>query len=223
MKDKIKVMLVEDHPQYRDSISFAMELEPDIEPIIQFGTADQALRSLQNTSNRSNPDVILLDLNLPGISGIEALPYFRAELPKTKIIVLTQSISPGDVLSAIEKGAAGYLLKSSRVDQISEAIRTAINGGGSLDSSVAMHIMKRIRSQAPAHVLGQNKALSKREMEILTLLSEGLIKKEIADRLGISINTVITHIAHIYEKLEVNTAAGAVSKAHRSGLFPQEN
>jgi DNA-binding NarL/FixJ family response regulator len=218
MNNPIKIMLVEDHPQYRETIAFAMELVDDIELISQFGTAEQALSSFQSMETRKECDLILLDLNLPGLSGIEALPFFRSAVPETKIIILTQSNREADVFQAIRKGAAGYLLKSSSMEQIADAIRKAMQGGAPLDGKVAIHILNFFQHAPTTEDKGAE--LSKREHEILTLLGEGLIKKEIADQLNISVNTVVTHIAHIYEKLEVNTATAAVGKAYRTGLIP---
>lgn len=112
MKPIIRVMMVEDHPEYREGIALALETEDDVELISKFGTAERALRHLQVRHQPQKPDVILLDLNLPGISGLEALPYFRTCLPDAKVIILTQSDCETDVLAAISAGAAGYLLKS---------------------------------------------------------------------------------------------------------------
>jgi DNA-binding NarL/FixJ family response regulator len=220
MKRKIRVMLVEDHPEYREVIDLAIEEESDIELTNQFGSAERALRSLQDRTLRQEPDLILLDLNLPGLSGIEALSYFRSSIPSAKIIILTQSNKEADVLNGIQKGASGYLLKSSTVQQIIEAIRSVAGGGATLDSGIAKYILATMQARPPAEQL--EKELTSREREILTLLSEGLLKKEIGDRLNISTNTVSNHIAHIYEKLEVQNAPAAVHRAHRLGLFPQE-
>jgi two-component system nitrate/nitrite response regulator NarL len=220
MKNKIRVMLVEDHPGYREVITRALKNEKLIELISQFGTAEIALRSLQDRSTRKVPDLILLDLNLPGLSGLEALPYFKQSIPDTKIIILTQSDKDADILNAISLGAKGYLLKSSTANQIRDGIKTVINGGASLDPAVANLILNTI-SERPRKVPLEKK-LSEREMEVLSRLGEGLVKKEIASVLGISITTVADHVRHIYEKLEVQNAPSAVNKAHRLGLFPPE-
>jgi two-component system nitrate/nitrite response regulator NarL len=221
MKNKIRVMLVEDHPGYREVITRALKNEKLIELISQFGTAEIALRSLQDRSTRKVPDLILLDLNLPGLSGLEALPYFKQSIPDTKIIILTQSDKDADILNAISLGAKGYLLKSSTANQIRDGIKTVINGGASLDPAVANLILNTI-SERPRKV-PLEKELSEREMEVLSRLGEGLVKKEIASVLGISITTVADHVAHIYEKLEVRNAPSAVNKAHRLGIFPPED
>lgn len=220
MKTKIKVMLVEDHPGYREVITRALKNEKQIELISQFGTAEIALRSLQDMTTRKVPDLILLDLNLPGLSGIEALPFFKQTIPDAKIIILTQSDKESDILNAISQGAKGYLLKSSTANHIRESIKTVIAGGASLDPGVATFILNTMSGRPQKVTL--EKDLSEREMEVLELLGEGLVKKEIASELNISVTTVADHVRHIYEKLEVQNAPSAVNKAHRLGLFPPE-
>jgi DNA-binding NarL/FixJ family response regulator len=218
MKKTIQVMVVEDHPEYRETVGLALREENDIELSNEFGAAERALRSLQDLSIRRKPDVVLLDLNLPGMSGLDALPWFRKYAPESKIIVLTQSNAKSDVLQAIRLGASGYLLKSSTVAQIVEGIRTVMSGGATLEAGVAQLILETIKQRLPSGEI--EKVLTDRELEILTLLGEGLAKKEIADRLGIATSTVVTHVGHIYEKLDVNNAPSAIDKAHRLGFFP---
>jgi DNA-binding NarL/FixJ family response regulator len=220
MKSKIKVMLVEDNPEYREVISLALEDEADIELTSQFGTSEIALRSLQDMSTRKVPDLVLLDLRLPGMDGLDSLPYFRTTLPDARIMILTQSDDEADVLRAISRGASGYLLKSSTLDQITEGIRSIMEGGASLDSGVARFILDTLKTQLPKGEI--ENGLTPREIEILTLLGDGLVKKEIADQLSISYTTVDTHVTHIYEKLEVRNAPSAVHRGHRLGLFPPE-
>jgi DNA-binding NarL/FixJ family response regulator len=217
MKTTTRVMIVEDHPEYREGIALALELEDDIELISKFGTAERALRHLQDRQLPQKPDVILLDLNLPGISGLEALSYFFNCLPEARIIILTQSDREADVLEAISAGVAGYLLKSAPLNQITESIRTVMTGGAALDAKMASFILKNLKKnpQKPSN----NEQLSMRELEVLTLLGQGLLKKEISDRLGVSIPTVATHVRHIYEKFHVQNAAAAITKAYRSGIL----
>ncbi len=209
--------MVEDHPEYRDGVMLALETETDIELIRIFGTAEAALRTLQYPKEGQNPDVILLDLNLPGMDGLEALPWLRDYVPKAKVIILTQSDREADVLTAISAGAAGYLLKSATLEQITEGIRTVMEGGASLDANMASFILNNFQ-KIPLKIK-MKISLSKRELETLTLLSEGLSKKEISEKLNISTATVATHVAHIYEKLNVQNAPAAVTKAFRLGIF----
>lgn len=209
--------MVEDHPEYREGVMLALETEADIELIGIFGTAEAALRKLQYDKEFPKPDVILLDLNLPGMDGLEALPWFRDYIPNAKILVLTQSDCEDDVLSAISAGASGYLLKSATLDQITEGIWTVMEGGASLDANMATFILDTFKKIPPTAKMENN--LTKRELETITLLSEGLSKKEISDMLSISTPTVASHVAHIYQKLNVHNAPAAVAKAFRMGIF----
>lgn len=220
MKPAIRVIIVEDHPDYREGVRFALETEPDIELYATFGTAERALKSIKEAAADRLPDVILLDLNLPGISGLEAIPLFREHSPKSHLLVLSQSDAEADVLQAITTGASGYLLKSAPLNKITEGIRTVMAGGASLDANVAKFILSTMQNQQlPAE---QSAKLSRREMQVLELISEGLIKKEISDRLKISTPTVATHVRHIYEKLGVPNAPAAIGKAFRTGILPPE-
>lgn len=222
MKENIRVMLVEDHPGYRQTINLALETEPDIELVSEFGTAERALRSVHDRqAHKRQPDVILLDINLPGITGLDALPAFHTSFPDAKILILTQSDRESDVLRAIELGAAGYLLKSASLIHITEGIRTVINGGASLDPKVAKFILQNLQGNVPSKA--PKPVLTEREMEVLTLLAEGLVKKEIADKLNIGFSTVATHVMHIYEKLNEPNAPAAIHRAHVLGLFRREN
>jgi DNA-binding NarL/FixJ family response regulator len=220
MKNNIHVMLVEDHPEYREAIELALGKEPAMALTSQFGTAERALRHLKDAKSDETPDVILLDLNLPGMNGLDAIPLFNSAVPTAKIIILTQSDREADVLKAITRGASGYLLKSATLKQITEGIRNVNSGGASLDANVAQFILKTLKTKLPkAHT---EQLLTEREMEVLTLLAEGYVKKEIADQLCISTTTVITHVTHIYEKLSVTNAPSAINKAYRMGIFPTE-
>ncbi|MGK0239524.1 MAG: DNA-binding NarL/FixJ family response regulator, partial [Candidatus Pelagisphaera sp.] len=182
MNTPIQVMLVEDNKAYREVVNLAIDEEKNIEIMDQYGTAEIALRSLQSLSSPS-PDIILLDLRLPGMGGLDSVRYFREYAPKAKIIILTQSDQEADVLRAILLGASGYLLKSARVQEIVDGIRLVHNGGATLDSSVAKFLLQNLQSRLPKENL--NLGLSERELEILKLLSEGLVKKQIAEKLEI--------------------------------------
>lgn len=211
-------MLIEDNPAYRKGIACAIENSAGMELSRQFGTAAIALRSIPSFKSDDLPNLILLDLNLPGISGLDALPQLKELLPAAKIIILTQSDMQEDLLTAIELGAAGYLLKSSSIPQLIQAIQTVNSGGATLDPGLASLIMntlnKGTRKTAPSI------SLSKREFEILSLISEGSAQKQIADQLNISAFTVREYIANIYKKLNVPNAPAAISKAYRTGILP---
>ncbi|MDF7809094.1 response regulator transcription factor [Pontiellaceae bacterium B12219] len=220
MKKNIKVMLVEDHPEYRDMLKFMLDKEEGMEMLSKFGNAELALRSLQPLNHNSEPDVILLDLNLPGMSGLEAMPWFEKYTPDTKIIILSQSDREADVLLAVQQGAAGYLLKSATMQELTRGIRTVISGGATLEPGLARFIMKTLQPRLKKTT--SDPRISKRELEVLALIGDGLSQKEIADRLNINIFTVGDHLKHIYAKLNVANAPAAVNKAHRLGIFSPE-
>jgi DNA-binding NarL/FixJ family response regulator len=215
----IRVMLVEDNKEYREGISLILKHAPGIELISEFATSEVALRSLQTQSPKM-PDLVLLDLRLPGMDGLESLPYFRSYASASKIIILTQSNSEEDVLRAIKLGASGYLLKTATAEEIIEGIHTVMDGGASLDPGVANFILKSLQQRLPDKQPDND--LSERELEVLALLAEGLVKKEIADRLDIRYTTVDYHVSHIYEKLNVKNAPAAVNQGHKRGLFSSD-
>jgi len=215
----IRVMLVEDNKEYREGIGLILKHTPGIELISEFATSEVALHSLQTQSPKM-PDLVLLDLRLPGMDGLEAQSYFRSYAPKAKIIILTQSDSKEDVLRAIKLGAAGYLLKTATAEEIIEGIHNVMNGGASLDPDIASFILKTLQVRLPKD--HPETRLSERELDVLKLLAEGLVKKEIADQLDIQYSTVDYYVSRIYEKFEVQNAPAAVHKAHGLGLFRAE-
>jgi len=217
----IRVMLVEDNPDYRSVVELALSDEPDIELISQFGTSEIAIRSLSEADEKNIPDLILLDIRLPGMDGLDAIREFRQSAPNAKIVIFTQSSQEEDVLRAISLGAAGYLLKSTTVGELTDSIRTVAGGGASLDAGVAKFILHTLQTiQTGGSEGDESSLLSDRELQILSLLAEGLVKKEIAKKLSISYATVDTHVGRIYQKLDVSNAPSAVNRAHRMRLFP---
>ena len=165
MSKPIHIIIVEDNPEYRNVLKMAFEFEEGIELVGIFGSAEHALRALEpNSAQDQTPDIILLDLNLPEMPGIEAIKWFRDYLPKTPIIVLTQSEAENDVLSSIQNGAQGYLLKSATVTQIKDSIHAVVNGGALLDSKITQFLIDQIQ-QAPVKPASKS-ILSSREMEV---------------------------------------------------------
>ncbi len=164
------------------------------------------------------PDVILLDVQLPGMDGITALSTLKKLAPKAQIIILTVFDDADKIFRAVCAGASGYILKSSGSGQIGEAIRQAVDGGAPMTPEVARKVLDSFSRLAPDSG-GGDYNLTTRECDILRLMADGLLKKEIADNLGISVHTVSTHIQRVYEKLHVNTNTGAVAKALRERLI----
>jgi two-component system, NarL family, nitrate/nitrite response regulator NarL len=220
MNSRINVMMVEDHPEYRETLEFVLGKEKDINLISQFGNAEQALRSLQDQTGNKIPDIVLLDLNLPGMSGLDAMPWFSKYAPEAKVIILSQSDMEADVLRAVQQGAAGYLLKSSTMDEIKQGIRTVNDGGATLEPGLARFILNTLQPKLPKAAVESE--ISARELEILTLVGDGLSQKKISYQLKISTYTVTDHLKHIYEKLQVANAPQAISKAYKTGILPTD-
>ena len=213
----IKVMIIEDNPAYRKGIVLAVGKADGMALTQEFGTAAVALQKIPALDTEKGPDIILLDLNLPGITGLDALPELKKLLPEAKVIILTQSDMQRDVLRAIELGASGYLLKASSIPQLLDGIEAVHKGGATLDPGLASLIINSLRKRTSKTERAVE--LSKREMQVLTLIAEGSVQKQIAHQLNLSNHTVNEYIANIYKKLNVHNAPAAVAKAYRSGLI----
>ena len=221
MNEPINMMLVEDHARYRQVLVRILKSHAQIGEILEYASVEVALRDMEYNKDLPRPHLILLDLQLPGMSGLEGIEWFLKMEPRVKIIILTQSFEGDDILTAMTKGAHGYLLKAAKKTQIIDSIASVLEGGTPLDAKVAKHIISRIKTY-PLPQEQEKKILSKRETEILLLLAKGKSRKEICQDLDISINTVAYHIEHIFEKLDVINAPAAVYEAYRKGLLPQE-
>ncbi|WPJ96279.1 response regulator transcription factor [Coraliomargarita algicola] len=217
MQNNIHIMLIEDNAAYRKGIACALDNESDISLMNQFGTAEIALRTLQNASGNDMPDLILLDLNLPSMSGLDSITWIKQYSPNTKILILTQSNMEADLLCAIQRGADGYLLKSTSVEDLITGIHEVMNGGASIDPGLARVILNTLQKKLPTNTT--TITLSQRESEVLALVADGLLKKQVAHQLGVSQRTVATHMEHIYKKLQVQNAPAAISKAYQLGLI----
>lgn len=204
--------IVEDHAAFRRTLVRVLNSEPDLKCPRDFDSCEKALAAL---AGDDAPDLILLDVGLPGMSGLDGIRLFKERAPKSLIVILTVFEDDDKVFQAICAGAAGYLLKTSGVAEITQAVRDALAGGSPMNPRIARRVLDMFSKLAPKQ---SDYGLSEREKEILQLMTTGLIKKEIADRLTLSIHTVDTYLRRIYEKLEVNTRTGAVAKALKEGL-----
>lgn len=219
----IRVASIEDDGRYRTSVDALLRLSPGVELAGSFETPAAALEALKTTGSSTGWDVVLMDLELPGMSGIEATRRIKRILPATPVVVLTVFEDPPLILEAICAGADGYLTKDTPPDELLSQIRSVFDGGSPLTSGVATTVLELLRhvgsAQGP-HKDGSSSglALTAREQEVLRCLMEGMAYKQVAARLDISIDTVRSHIRHIYEKLQVHNVAEAVTRALKGGL-----
>ena len=207
----IKVTIIEDHPDFREGLAFLLNATEGFECIDVFGSAEEAV---QNISEQT--EVVLQDIGLPGISGIESVALLKKKLPDIKIIMLTVFDDDDNILKAIIAGADGYLLKKTSPQKILSALQEALTDGSPMTPSIAKKVIELFRNYVPKKT--EEFSLSKRESEVLELIVNGLNNKEVSEKLFISIETVRNHIRHIYEKLHVHSKSEAVVKAIREGL-----
>ncbi len=202
----ISVSIVEDDPALREQLAVVIGKGSDLRCVSQHGSAEAALRELPGFA----PNVVLMDINLPGISGIDCVRELKAKLPHVQIIMLTVQDDVDSIFQSILAGATGYLLKRTPRDKLFEGIRDVARGGSPMTSSIARKVVQLVAG--PGEREGVLDSLTEREGAVLDLLAKGQLYKEIADQLGIHIATVRTHIRAIYEKLQVHSRTEAVLK-----------
>jgi DNA-binding NarL/FixJ family response regulator len=207
------IWIVEDHQVFAKQLRRLISNEEDLTCPHHFSSAADLFDKLQFTNER--PDLLLLDLGLPRRDGLEVLKDIRKLLPNLKVLILSASDDREKVYRAICNGAAGYLLKTADPDEILSGIRDVIHGKSALSGSIASMILEGFSRHGPVNRL---EPLTSREEEVLSYLTKGYIKKEIADELSISLHTVDMHLRSIYRKLEVRSQTEAVSKALRQGI-----
>lgn len=207
----IKVLIVDDHEMVRLGLSAYLQTEPDITVI---GEAENGLAAVEFCRTAS-PDVILMDLVMEPMDGIEASKQILAIKPQAKIIVLTSYIDETRILPALEAGATSYLLKTAKADEIVRAIRGAVKNESIIEPTVAAQMLKSMRRHEPK----LHDTLTERELEVLKLIGRGKSNREIAEELFIGIKTVKTHVSNILSKLQVEDRTQAAIYANRHGLI----
>ena len=205
---KAVVWLIEDHADSRRVLARVLNRATTMQCPCAFASCEEALAAL---GTKPHPDVILLDVGLPGMSGIEGIRHIKALSPTTHVIMLTVFDDQEKVFKAICAGASGYLLKTADEDAVTGAIEEVLQGGAPINPRVARMVLNMFASRSAPPI--QDYGLSDREREVLELMVQGLVKKEIADRLHLSYHTVDNHLRSIYTKLQVHTRGGAVAKA----------
>lgn len=203
-KRQLKVALVEDQPEVRQSWIKLINSFPDFACICACGTGEEALRMIP----QEPPDVVLMDIFLPRMSGIECTVRLKALLPQTQIVILTAMADQELVFLALEAGADGYLLKRTKPADLRTALLDVLGGGAPMTSQIARRVIESFRQKAKLR--DEFAHLSIREEQILMLLSQGYANKVIADKLELSIDTVCSHLKHVFTKLHVSSRTEAV-------------
>jgi DNA-binding NarL/FixJ family response regulator len=207
-KDPVtEVAIVEDNAALGAGLRKIVESAEDFRCLGVWTSAEEALKKI----DAFRPQVVLMDINLPGMSGIEATARIKQHLPDIQVIMVTVYRDHDQIFAALKAGASGYLLKRSTPEEVRQAIRDVRSGGAPMSAEIARRVVEAFHQ--PAKTTGQEAVkLSKRETEILELLTKGLANKEIADRLDISVETVRVHLRRVYEKLHVHSRTEAAMK-----------
>jgi DNA-binding NarL/FixJ family response regulator len=218
-KTALKVALVEDQPKARQSWSRLINAFPDFSCVCSCATAEEALRAIPP----ARPDIILVDIFLPRMSGIECTARLKEALPETQIVILTAMDDQELVFMALEAGADGYLLKRTKPSELRSALLAVVAGGVPMTSQIARRVIESFRRKEKK--TDESTRLTMREEQILVQLSQGYSNKQIADKLEVSTDTVCSHLKHIFRKLHVNSRTEAALRymASKSALRDPEN
>jgi NarL family two-component system response regulator LiaR len=210
----IRVLIVDDHAVVREGLRTFLELQEGLEVVGEAGDGEEALAE----GERLTPDVILMDLVMPKLDGVEAMRALRNRVPEARVIVLTSFLEDDRLLPAIEAGAAGYLLKNVQPSELARAIRAAARGEAIIDPSAAARLVQALTTNSTQRA-AEPERLTRREHEVLELIAGGRSNKRIALELGISEKTVKTHVGHVLAKLGVSDRTQAALLAVRDGLI----
>ena len=214
----ISILLVEDHKIVREGTRQLLEQSPDMKVV---GEASDGLEAVRLTSDMQ-PDVIVMDVRLPHMSGIEATRAITTRFPKIKVLILSAYNVDSYVFQLLEAGASGYLLKTSSGAELAEAIRLVYSGQIALSSRISAKIINRLAGRKPYQTNNMQKGLSEREMGVLRSAAHGYANKVIASKLGISTQTVQVHLRNIYSKMDVSSRSEAIARAFQFGWITME-
>jgi NarL family two-component system response regulator LiaR len=214
--EPIRILIADDHGVVREGLRTYLSLQDGFEVVGEAADGEAAV----GEAERLSPDVILMDLVMPKLDGVEAMRALRERRPRSRVIVLTSFADDERLLPAVQAGAAGYLLKNVQPAELARAVRLAHDGGTLLDPSIATRLVDAI-AQPPGEPARDASRLTPREREVLTLIGRGLSNKRIAFELGLSEKTVKTHVAHVLSKLGVADRTQAAVYAVRAGLGPE--
>ena len=205
----ITVSIVEDNDKLRETLARVLERAEGFHCLSHYGNAEDALKKLP----QDKPEVVLMDINLPGMNGVECVRQLKVLLPQTQIMMLTVYEDTDNIFNALAAGATGYLLKRTTQVELLDAIRDVHRGGSPMTTHIARKVTQSFQRVGPSAQPTEN--LSDREQEVLDCLSQGFLYKEIAEKLNISVPTVNTYVRRIYEKLHVRSRAQAVARYAR--------
>ncbi|MFD0590794.1 response regulator [Paenibacillus sp. GCM10027627] len=211
---KIKVMIVDDHDMVRIGLRTYLMLDPKLDVIAEAGNGKEALKWLGNSAAEERPHIILMDLMMPEMDGIETTRAIMEEYPSTKIVMLTSFLEDDKVYSAIEAGAVSYVLKTVSAEELIYAINGAFKGMPVMTADVSQALTRGLRQRTAQ---SGDEDLTEREKEVLLLIAEGMSNKEIAEELHISIKTVKTHVSNLLMKCELEDRTQLAVLAHRKG------
>ncbi|MDP8950793.1 MAG: response regulator transcription factor [Actinomycetota bacterium] len=212
----IRVLITDDHKVVRRGLRGFLELDPQLEVVGEASNGEEAVAM----ARRLEPDVVLMDLLMPVMDGIEATREIRRELPEVEVVALTSVLEDASVTGAIRAGAIGYLLKTTDADELCEAIKAAAAGQVRLAPEAAARLMREVR--APEGPEALTEPLTEREVEVLKLIARGKANKQIARELFVAMSTVKTHVNNLYRKLNVGSRTQAALYAARIGLVATE-
>ncbi len=211
MAKSIRILLADDHNVLRQGMAQALEVQPDMTVIAQADNGQEAVE----LALTHQPDIILMDINMPEMDGVEAARQITAQLPQTGVIILTMYRRDDYVFEAIKAGASGYLLKEVELDELLEAIRAVARGEAVIDSAVASRVLAELRQPARSQ---PKPVLAERDVEILRLLAQGLKNQAIAERLSLSEKTVRNRLSLVFRQLHLENRTQAVLYALREGI-----
>lgn len=210
----IRVVLFDDNRDLRDMFRLLVDAQPDMVCVAVHPDLSQMLRDI----DAARPDVIVMDIQMPGLNGIEGVKAIKARWPEARILMQTVFEDEEKVFAAIRAGASGYILKTAATEDMLKAIRDTHAGGSAMTPAIAFKVLEHFRVAAAPDERASDPGLSEREKQVLALLVKGHSYKMVAAELGLSIHTVDTHIRHIYEKLHVSGLAEAVGRAVKDRL-----
>jgi DNA-binding NarL/FixJ family response regulator len=218
--NKITVLIADDHPLVRDSIKYLLQKHEDFEVVAQAGDGAEAIKLVGELS----PDVVIMDIEMPNVDGLEATRQIKSSHPQAAVLVLTIHDDEEFVEAMLEAGAAGYLLKNAYGEELLQAIRAVKLGEFVLDSRVGSRVLRKLAAHSSRKIGEQARGnLSAREIEVMKLVAQGMTNDEITSSLGISLNTVKRHLMEIFSKLGAGSRSEALVVSLRSGILSMED